>query len=932
MPPLHGHPGRKPSRVRCFAAIFLLTAFWLSLAMGARYDFAQSGQTGIDREWAFTSMSWYLSQGTLRDTGSSRSHAVLLKQLVRDDAWAEAEVMVQGRTGAGWKVAGVSLYQDLRNYWHLALVESPGVSGGVRAMELRLMQNGRWGAESPQGKTNTPSSGGTWEYGRKYRLRIEKCGPSVRGTIWDEKGHLIIEVKRNQVTDDLVCLYPAVDNGGFDVSFIKMAHSKVLSVPSTSKPKPKGRGNDLYSVVSDSGIDWFIAPDGEKRLSIGCELIKYREIWCKALGYSPYFRNSERLFGSEAAWAADVAGKLNDWGFNIVGQSDRSEEISKQGLTYALILRLGQSFSDIAAIVPKTFWTGFPDVFDPRFERYCRMVAENQCRPWRDDPKLLGYYIDNELEWFGKDGKPWALFTSAMKLGPDSPSKRAAVACLRKRYPAISDFNRAWGCSASSWDQLNAPFLLPDPRTQNAREDVDCFVRSCAKSYFKIATDAIRRADPNHLVLGSRFAWVAPEPAWSEAGRHCDVVSFNCYPRVEMLSGEVPGLRDTLMNRHAVCGRPMLVSEWGFPALDAGLPSTRGAGMRVDDQAQRAYCAARVQEELLALPFMVGTSWFMWADEPALGVTDSFPENSNYGLVDVRHRPYLRVASALGSVNRAAAEIHRGRGGTWRSGMLRAALFPRHGSRRQGGKPDVRMRQGRLEVYNGELRLVLTPGKSAGADSILWHGIPMGSYHPLVFQRRGSDAWLAPHRITGFSIEDFPGDGRALTFAAEYVPRDTAWAAFSVRFRIIVPPRGAWLLAEVSDISSLGPRPWILEGYYHYIPSGIMDGPEGDRPYQTSVPNYWLRHGGWFDEKAGLHFGALALEDDGWSFNPYIDSLGGQHPDIFKSVKMQMRQGDAYDAKGGPIVIYMGRDDMSNPPWTQAAFQAWEWLRSGEES
>jgi agarase len=850
-----------------------------------------------------------------------------------DHAWVEAEFVVKGRTGKEWKVAGVSLYQDVRNYWHLALVEGPGEADGVRSLELKLMKDGHWGAEGTEGSrfaTRVRNHDAGWLFGQKYRLRIEKHGTSVRGRVWGERGNLISDIEYRRISDGLSRPYPSLVNGGFDALFRSLANSKALPVPSGDKSKPGGQVPAFYSSVSDSGIDWLIAPGGGKFLSIGCEWAKYREIWCQALGYSPYHRNSEKTFGSEAAWAGDVAKKLRAWGFNTVGQSDRNEEIARQGLAYAPILRMGQMFSDIAAIVPKTFWTGFPDVFDPRFERYCRMQAELKCRPWRDDSNLIGYYIDNELEWFGKDGRPWSLFVSAMKLGPESAAKRAAVEFLQSRYLNIEGFNHSWGCSLASWVQLESSCRLFDPKTREAVEDANVFIGLCAERYFAATTAAVRRADSNHLVLGSRFAWVAPEPAWREAGKHCDIVSFNCYPRVEMPSGEIPELRDSLRNRHRICGKPMMVSEWGFPALDAGLPSTKGAGMRVDDQAQRAYCAARLQEELLGLPFIVGTSWFMWADEPALGVSDSFPENSNYGLVDVEHRPYPHVTSALGGVNSEAPGIHRGSSSLWRSDMIRAALYRKYKGVAEAERPAVRMRSGRLEVDNGEVRLVMTPGKSAGADSILWHGIPMGSYHPLVFQRRGGDGWLAPHRITGFTIEDFQGNGRALEFTAEYAPRDTAWAAFSVKFRMVLPPRGSWFLAEVLEISSLGPRPWLLEGYYHYIPSGILDGRSGDRPNTPTVPNYWLRRGGWFDEKAGLHFGALALEDAGWSFHPYIDSLGGQHPDIFKSVKSRMRRGEACVAKGGPIVIYLGREGRSDPPWTKAAFQAWRWLRAGE--
>jgi hypothetical protein len=310
-----------------------------------------------------------------------------------------------------------------------------------------------------------------------------------------------------------------------------------------------------------------------------------------------------------------------------------------------------------------------------------------------------------------------------------------------------------------------------------------------------------------------------------------------------------------------------------------------------------------------------------------LGVTDSFPENSNFGLVDVRHRPYLRVTSALTSVNKKAAEIHVDPSRAGIAEPLKDRLFSRYEAGMGGPRPAVRMRQGRLTVDNGDVRLVLTPGKSAGIDSIYWHGIPMGGYHPLIWQCRAADGWLAPDRITAFTIENAGGNGLELSFRAEYVPRDTAWAAMAVSFRVVVPPSGSWFLAEIKGITSRDKRPWELRGYYHYIPSWIGGDAGGDVPHRPKVPNYWLEHGGWFDSTAGIHFGALSMQSGQWSFNPYHDSLGGQHPDIFRQADLAMETGQTYPLPGGPIVIYMGRDDRNLPSWAAAAFQTWAWLK-----
>ena len=58
------------------------------------------------------------------------------------------------------------------------------------------------------------------------------------------------------------------------------------------------------------------------------------------------------------------------------------------------------------------------------------------------------------------------------------------------------------------------------------------FLELAAERYFKTTTEAIRKFDANHLILGCRFAGMegAHDIVWKVAGRYCDVMSFNVYP------------------------------------------------------------------------------------------------------------------------------------------------------------------------------------------------------------------------------------------------------------------------------------------------------------------------------------------------------------------------------------------------------------------
>jgi len=902
--------------------IFKILISSILLLSGATSPVYASATSDLAEEWGYTSMTWTRGRRGLRDVGQDKSHAILLSVKARDSIWVEAVVSVDSAIGTGWKIAGVTLYRDIKNYWHLALVEAPGVGGG-RFFELKRMRNGIWGDDTGVVWGERKAYVNIWHNRQGYRLRLEKRGSRITGKIWDRHGKLVYKAMVDEVKYSDTEIYPGLDNEGFSTDFSRF-HYYLFQVSEERKPDIYEMG--FFRVMKDEETYWLVNPEGRRTLSIGCELVKYHNVWCQSLGYAPYHRNVEKLFGSESAWARDVADKLHFWSFNSVGQSEMPEEIVRQKLSYTPILRLGQGFSDIAWIVPKTFWTGFPDVFHPKFDLYCRMIAEEKCRLWRDDSNLLGYYIDNELEWFGKDGRPWSLFTSAMRLGPQSPAKVAAIELLRRRHQRIDVFNSVWGADIKSWEALAETSLVLTPNNTSAMSDAESYISLCADEYFRITSAAIRRADPNHLVLGARFPWLAPKPAWEAAGKYCDIVSFNCYPRVDMLSGDIPGLRDSLENRYKLCAKPLFISEWGFPALDAGLPSTRGAGTRVDNQEQRAYCAARLQEELFSLPFVVGTSWFMWADEPALGVTDSFPENSNYGLVDVSHRPYLKLTAALASVNKKANEIHQNHAKVGIADSLRLRLFTTYGVACMKPRPALNMKDGRLYIDNVEVRLVLRPDKNPGVDSIYWRGIPMGSYHPLIWQRRIKDSWLAPDRVIGFTIDSIAGNGLALSYEAEKIPDDTTRCGFSISFRIIIPPAGSFFLVEVKNIASLDTKPWDMIGYYHYIPSWLGGETAGDKPLVPEVPKYWLKRGGWFDREAGLHFGALSLDETSWEFHPYIDKIGLQHPDIFKKKVLAMSSHKNIIVDDGPVIIYMGREDNRKPPWAMAAFQAWHWL------
>jgi hypothetical protein len=162
------------------------------------------------------------------------------------------------------------------------------------------------------------------------------------------------------------------------------------------------------------------------------------------------------------------------------------------------------------------------------------------------------------------------------------------------------------------------------------------------------------------MVIGCRFAMYAPPGCFEAAGRYCDIVTFNYYGPVDLLSATADSALKDWTDYGRRCKRPMMITEWSFPALDAGLPCKGGAGMRVDTQAQKALCFEVYQRMMFSLPFMVGSDYFMWVDEPALAISKNFPEDSNYGLVNEQDVPYQTLTETATRVNAMAYQLHSG--------------------------------------------------------------------------------------------------------------------------------------------------------------------------------------------------------------------------------------------------------------------------------
>jgi hypothetical protein len=426
-----------------------------------------------------------------------------------------------------------------------------------------------------------------------------------------------------------------------------------------------------FHLTERDGVCWLVDPDGGRYLSKGVNTVRLDQDRIRNSERFPYAEACKRKYQSCDAWCNCAADRLVQWGFNTLGAwSD--EAVARGGiapLAVTPILDLGMSYrwqSDVFPIA--TTGQEFPDIFDLGFERHVRSLTHELCQPRCRERNILGWFVDNELSW----GPDWRgsheLLTLFLNLGVGSAGRITARGWLHDRYSDFAKFNSVWRTPAQSWElfekmtRVEPSYHRKPAYERNAEDeaaanradrnraafvgDCDAFATLVANRYFELTTSAIKAADANHLVLGCRFAY-PPSPGVVEAaGRHSDIISFNCYDRDPGPAIEI----------YAAGGSPCLIGEFSFRAADSGLPNTNGAGPVVANQAERAEGFHHYVIVALQQPSVVGYHWFEHADQPAEGRFDG--ENSNFGIVTIDDRIYDELVNTMFSVNGSAEDIH----------------------------------------------------------------------------------------------------------------------------------------------------------------------------------------------------------------------------------------------------------------------------------
>lgn len=656
----------------------------------------------------------------------------------------------------------------------------------------------------------------------------------------------------------------------------------------------KGRATGFFRLeMRDDGRWWVMDPLGRGIVLLGVDHVTYHGHWCEATGKFHHLEEMKKRFPDEEDWRKDAVGRLRRWGFNLLGAGS-SDSLRHRGLLHTVFLSVGDEW---AFDKNEDLWicpnegrpcSAFPNVFHPGWRSHCDDVAKRKCAPNRNDPWLFGYFIDNELAWWGRSSE-WGvsgtgLFDEAMKRREGHSAREAALEFAAKA--GVKDGEK-----------------VPDTVKL-------AFLRRAAELYFEGACEAIRRADPNHLVLGARFAGTsgANPVVWETSGAYCDLVTFNCYPFADIDRNIVyndPWRRkdpvaEVFGRIYDMVKKPLLVTEWSFPALDSGLPCTEGAGQRFRTQAERTAATELFAKSMLAMPFVIGYDYFMWVDEPALGISKAFPENTNYGLISEKGDAYPEITQMF---QRLHADIAK-----WRLSppppVLPAMSVPRSGipcpidTVKKGEGAWTREKDGVYSIGN-DAGLVLE-GRLGGSS--LFEKVSAGDDLfgrldvMMSFPAGERTAWCSARSVESFRKT---GDGRA----AITVRGESFGFEYSAEVDVAVVPGETKYVANIRRITNVGQKPIELQKAFFQQGADGM----GEVSSAKEVPLLWKApsRAAWVAADGRFH-GAYSMSPDARNFAYWRDAHG-LHADAWfepeGSGPMVLAPGETWEPRGAVYIV-----------------------------
>lgn len=403
------------------------------------------------------------------------------------------------------------------------------------------------------------------------------------------------------------------------------------------------RGENGYWRIgqTDQGVWWFISPRGKPEFLNTVTTVQPYQLARGSDG--PHFISRDWNGG------AGPDGDLNHWAYVTL---QRIRDTGFKGLG----AWCHPAFHDLD--VPMTrdlnVWAWMSGassrLYSPDWSTIAEYAIQVQTQPLRDNKNLVGYFIDNELDWGDSGVGPSAYFDY---LPEQDPNRQEVLRVIRSVWTTLEGFNAAWNTQLQDWVDLDQWQTIPHAQPQAYSQLFNAWLGHLAEDYFRITSSLIRKYDPNHLILGVRFKGDAPLEVVRASRGYTDAQSLNYYVGDARLDMEL------FRMMHEESGQPILIGEYSFHALDgrSGNRNTVGFAAQVLDQHARADGYRLSTTRLARIPYVIGADWFQWNDEPPGGrINDG--EDVNFGVVDIDDRPYDLLADSIRQTTPQLNSLH----------------------------------------------------------------------------------------------------------------------------------------------------------------------------------------------------------------------------------------------------------------------------------
>ncbi len=375
----------------------------------------------------------------------------------------------------------------------------------------------------------------------------------------------------------------------------------------------QGRSTGWFHIEHLHSRWFFVTPEGNAFIPLGVNHIAtYPGLGGNKPVPGEHDFVQERHAGDLGRALDQVETMLRHWGFNFAGYD--CPVVFRDRLPFAV----GFSQTSTSGVVingkPR-----YEDVFAPEFASTLDRRVRDFCRPLKENRRLLGYYLVDLPLWGDRaylenlertHGANWLSFFR--NLPPESPGRRAYESAVR----GATDLTAA----------------------------EDAFLADIAEQSYRLTAEAFRRHDPNHLVLGERYAGNRLHlPVIDRAAKYFPTIAIQ-------LEGEFNS--ELYGELHRRTGRPVIsvdhIGNFPTPAT----PLVLGHPLKNEEAAAAQY--ARYLSAAFAEPYMIGYNRCQLASRLIRPVQN--PPKWKQGILGPDGEPYPLLLESITKTNHAVLE------------------------------------------------------------------------------------------------------------------------------------------------------------------------------------------------------------------------------------------------------------------------------------